>query len=222
MYCYDFSSFKNLREKMYQVGYTMYPFVFTYKGIETFVAAYIITDEERAKDPTIQYGLFRLVFMKKNDLDDTFECCINSKRFLICNLTELRHFFKIPFEKDGTGFLTCFANRLNQQCPQKAYKIVAPDLVKIERRCLCKKLNLDPEHCYRSKLMRLGKKLDGKSKQRDPYKYQLALKVFPHASYIYRDATDVTYCFTDDPEKEIPEEIVIERFNQREEKRIKA
>lgn len=222
MNCYDFSSFKKLREQMYEVGYTMYPFTFSYKGIETFVAAYIITDEERKKEPLIKYGLFRLIFMKKTNLDETFECCINSIRFVSCDLTKLRHFFKIPFQKDGTGFLDYFADKLNRQCPKKAYKIVDPDLVKIERRCLCKKLKLDPERCYRSKIMRLGKKTDGTPKQRNPYKYQLALKVFPRASYIYRDAYDVTYCYTDDPLNEVSEEIAIERFIKRENQRIKV
>ena len=47
------------------------------------------------------------------------------------------------------------------------------------------------------------------------------LKVFPHASKQYEDAMDVTYCFTDNPNDEVPEDVAIERFIQNEQKRKK-
>ena len=57
--------------------------------------------------------------------------------------------------------------------------------------------------------------------KRNANKYQLALKVFPHASKQYEDAMDVTYCFTDNPNDEVPEDVAIERFIQNEQKRKK-
>lgn len=72
----------------------------------------------------------------------------------------------------------------------------------------------DPEHCYRLSIMRLPQ-----PKKRNANKYQLALKVFPHASKQYEDAMDVTYCFTDNPNDEVPEDVAIERFIQNEQKR---
>ena len=74
---------------------------------------------------------------------------------------------------------------------------------------LCRKLDLDPEHCYRLSIMRLPQ-----PKKRNANKYQLALKVFPRASKQYEDAMDVTYCFTDNPNDEVPEDVAIERFFQ--------
>ena len=57
--------------------------------------------------------------------------------------------------------------------------------------------------------------------KRNANKYQLAVKVFPHASKQYEDAMDVTYCFTDNPNDEVPEDVAIERFIQNEQKRKK-
>lgn len=61
--------------------------------------------------------------------------------------------------------------------------------------------------------------MSSSTQKRNANKYQLALKVFPHASKQYEDAMDVTYCFTDNPNDEVPEDVAIERFIQNEQKR---
>ena len=112
--------------------------------------------------------------------------------------------------------MDAFCSALQRQCPPDVEPIEDEELVRVERHSLCRKLDLDPEHCYRLSIMRLPQ-----PKKRNANKYQLALKVFPHASKQYEDAMDVTYCFTDNPNDEVAEDVAIERFIQNEQKRKK-
>lgn len=214
IYNYDLSCYKHLRERMYGFRFNMYPFAFNYHGNRFFVAAYVITEEERSKCP--QYTLFRLVFMRRQNLDDIYELYINSIGILECNLTELRNYFDIEFDPNGCKFMDVFCCALSAQCPPDVEPIQNEELVRVERHSLCRKLGLDPEHCYRLSIMRLPH-----PKKRNANKYQLALKIFPHASKQYEDAMDVTYCFTANQDEEVPEDLAIERFIQNEQKRKK-
>jgi hypothetical protein len=211
---FDLSCYKYLREKMYKFHFNMYPFSFNFRGNNFFVAAYAITEEERNYCP--EYALFRLLFMKQHNLDDTYELYINSIGVLENDPTGLRNYFDIAFDPNGYGFMDAFCSALQRQCPPDVEPIEDEELVRVERHSLCRKLDLDPEHCYRLSIMRLPQ-----PKKRNANKYQLALKVFPHASKQYEDAMDVTYCFTDNPNDEVPEDVAIERFIQNEQKRKK-
>lgn len=213
-YNFDLVCYKHLRERMFEFHFNMYPFAFNYRENSFFVAAYILTEEERLVCP--QYALFRLQFMKRQNLDDTYELYMNSRGILGFNPTELRNYFGIKFDPNGYGFMDAFCNALRTQCPPDVEPIENGELVRVERHSLCRKFNLDPEHCYRLAIMRLPK-----PKQRDANRYQLALRVFPHASRQYEDALDVTYRFTDNPDEEVPEDIAIERFIQNERRRPK-
>lgn len=93
---------------MYEVRYNMYPFRFYYKREAYFVVAFILTDKEREKYPEYQYALFRFVFMKRNDLDDTYELFINKLGVLEYNLTELRRYFGIDYDPNGFEFMKYF------------------------------------------------------------------------------------------------------------------
>lgn len=212
MYRFDLRCYKQLRQRMYELHLNMYPFLFRYNYNEFFVAAYIITDEERADCP--EYALFRFMFMRRNNLDDTYELYMNSNGILNYNPTELRNYFEIAFDPNGFGFMKAFCEALQEQCPQNVVPIEDEELVRVERHSLCRKLNLNPEHCYRRAIMRLPK-----PKQRNANKYQLALKIFPHAARQYENAKDVTYCFTENQNEEVPENVAIERFIKNEERR---
>lgn len=209
---FDLGCYKHLRERMFDFRFNMYPFAFNYHENRFFVAAYVLTEEERLVCP--QYTLFRLQFMKRQNLDDTYELYMNSRGILEFNPTELRNYFGIEFDPNGYGFMDAFCNALRIQCPPDVEPIENEELVRVERHSLCRKFNLDPEHCYRLAIMRLSQ-----PRQRDANRYQLALRVFPHASRQYEDALDVTYRFTDNPDEEVPEDIAIERFIQNERKR---
>ena len=190
-------------------------FAFNYHDNGFFVAAYVITEEERSKCPP--YALFRLVFMRRQNLDDIYELYINSIGILELNLNEFRNFFDIEFDPNGYGgFMDAFCRALSTQCPPDVEPIEDEELVRVERHSLCRKLELDPEHCYQLSIMRLPH-----PKKRDANKYQLALKVFPHASKQYEDAMDVTYCFTANQDEEVPEDLAIKRFIQNEQRRKK-
>jgi len=211
-YNFDLSCYKQLREKMFKLYFNMYPFAFNYRENRFFVAAYVLTEEERLTCP--QYTLFRLEFMKRQNLNDTYELYMNSRGILEFNPTELRNYFGIEFDPNGYRFMDAFCGALRAQCPPDVEPIEDDELVRVERHSLCRKFNLDPEHCYRLAIMRLPQ-----PKQRDANRYQLALRVFPHASRQYEDALDVTYRFTDNPDEEVPEAIAIERFIQNERRR---
>lgn len=213
-YKFDLSCYKHLRERMFEFHFNMYPFAFNYREDRFFVAAYVLTEEERLTCP--QYTLFRLEFMKRKNLDDTYELYMNSRGILEFNPTELRNYFGIEFDPNGYGFMDAFCGALRTQCPPDVETIENEELVRVERHSLCKKFKLDPEHCYRLAIMRLPQ-----PRQRDANRYQLALRVFPYASRQYEDALDVTYRFTDNPDEEVPEDIAIERFIRNEQKRKK-
>ncbi len=208
----DLSCYKTLREKMRQLQINMYPFKFNYRGNNFFVAAYSISKNERTE--LTQYALFHLIFMKQGKLDDTYELYINSREIMEFNLTELRNYFGIEFDSKGISFLNAFYSALSTQCPPDIESFEDEELLKVERYSLCKKLGFDPEHCYRLSIMRLPQ-----PKKRNANTYQLALSLFPNASKQYKNAMDVTYCFTANPDEEVSEEIAIERFIQNEQKR---
>jgi len=194
---------------MLQLGYNMYPFRFNYRNRRCFVAAYIIAEEERNR--CSEHSSFRLLFMNRNNLNETLELYINSGRITDCNITQLRNFFGIEFDPNGFGFMDNFCQALVDQCPPAAVEIVDDELVNVEIHSLCGELKLDPNQCYRLSIMRLQP-----PRHRNPNKYQLALRKFPHASRQYADARDVTYCFTDDPNREVSEEEAIARFIEHE------
>ena len=211
-YSFDLSCYKALREKMYEYHFNMYPFKFNYRENNFFVAAYSIAKKERTQ--LNQYALFHLIFMKQGKLDDTYELYINTNGIIEFNLTELRNYFGIEFAENGFGIIKAFCCALITQCPPFVKTIEDEELLKVERYSLCKKMGFDPEHCYRLSIMRLPQ-----PKKRNANTYQLALRIFPNASKQYKNAMDVTYCFTANPDEEVSEEIAIERFVQNEQKR---
>ena len=142
---FDLSCYKYLREKMYKFHFNMYPFSFNFRGNNFFVAAYAITEEERNYCP--EYALFRLLFMKQHNLDDTYELYINSIGVLEYDPTGLRNYFDIAFDPNGYGFMDAFCSALQRQCPPDVEPIEDEELVRVERHSLCRKLDLDPEHC---------------------------------------------------------------------------
>ena len=124
---------------------------FNFRGNNFFVAAYAITEEERNYCP--EYALFRLLFMKQHNLDDTYELYINSIGVLEYDSTGLRNYFDIAFDPNGYGFMDAFCSALQRQCPPDVEPIEDEELVRVERHSLCRKLDLDPEHCYRLSIM---------------------------------------------------------------------
>ena len=208
----DLSCFKALREKMRQLQINMYPFKFNYLGNKFFVAAYCISKNERTE--LTQYALFHLIFMKQGKLDDTYELYINSREIMEFDLTKLRNYFGIEFDSKGISFLYAFCCALSTQCPPDIESFEDEELLKVEKYSLCKKLGVDPDHCYRLAIMRLPQ-----PHKRNPNRYQLALRIFPNASKQYKNAMDVTYRFTANPDEEVSEEIAIERFIKNEQKR---
>lgn len=128
-------------------------FLLIFVGNNFFVAAYAITEEERNYCP--EYALFRLLFMKQHNLDDTYELYINSIGVLEYDPTGLRNYFDIAFDPNGYGFMDAFCSALQRQCPPDVEPIEDEEPVRVERHSLCRKLDLDPEHCYRLSIMRL-------------------------------------------------------------------
>ena len=213
----DLSCFKRLRQEMYEISYSMYPFFFHYNSIHTFAALYVITKEERDLDPKMKYVLFHLIFMKEDDLDESIECYINSQGICEYNHKLFREFFEIQDNPNAFGnFMGGLCAALVRQCPPHATSIGDPRLLQAERHSLCRKLNLDPDRCYPLKIMRLGEGLNGKQKYRDPNKYQLALRLMPHAAKLYEKEKRITYCFTDDETKAVEESVAIKRFTKKE------
>ncbi len=142
---------------------------------------------------------------RRQNLDDVFELYINSGGILEFKPTKYRNYFDIEFDPNGYGFMDAFYRALSTQCPPDVEPIENEELVRVERHSLYRILELNPEHCYRLSIMRLLY-----PKKRNANKYQLALKVFPHASKQYEDAMDVTYCFTTNQDEEVPEDIAME------------
>lgn len=211
---YNLGCYRVLRQDMRELAYNMYPFYFTYNRETYYIAAYILTDDEREALPQYAYALFHLVFMKRRNLDDTYELYLNSNGILDYNPTKLRIYFGIDFDPNGYDFIKRFCNALEEQCPPCEAHITDDILLHVEKHTLCRKLEIDPEHCYRLAIVRLPK-----TKQRNANRYQLAKVIFPHATELYADAFDVTYRFTDNPDDEVPEDIAIERFTYNESRR---
>ena len=219
-YAFDFSCFRNLRDEMYKVQYNMYPFEFSFNYVDTFVAAYIITNDERQENVSLRYVLFRLIFMKQDNLDDILECYINANGIVDYQRQALMTFFNINYNPHSRkDFMNRFCATLSMSCPQHAVIIHREDLVRVEMHSLCRRLNLDPEHCYRRGIIRLGKDINGKQRHRDPNTYQLALLKFPHAAKQYENETTVTYSFTREENEEVEESVAIHRFIENEKKR---
>lgn len=211
-YDYNFSCFKQLREEMFELKYNMYPFFYSFNNVHTFAAIFCISDKERKENPELRYVLFRLVFMKKTNLDDALQCFININGITDYDRNNFREYFNIR----GIGygdFMNDLCKKLVSSCPKHAKEIENEELEYAERHSLCRTLKLNPSKCYRKSIIRLS------TKERDPNTYQLALRLFPHAAKQYEKDKSVTYGFTDDKEKEVPEEVAIERFIKRESKR---
>lgn len=136
---FDLSCYKYLREKMYKFHFNMYPFSLIFVVI-IFVAAYAITEEER--NYCQEYALFRLLFMKQHNLDDTYELYINSIGVLEYDPTGLRNYFDIAFDPNGYGFMDAFCSALQRQCPPDVEPIEDEEPVRVERHSLCRKLIL--------------------------------------------------------------------------------
>lgn len=213
---YNLGCYRVLRQQMRDFAYNMYPFYFNYNQETYFVAAYILTDKERVSLPQYAYALFHFIFMKRGNLDDVYELYMNSDGILEYNPTELKGYFGINSDPNGYGFMLRFCNALVEQCPQCTANITDEDLLHVEKHTLCKKLEIDPEHCYRLAIVRLPE-----PKLRNANRYQLAQIIFPHATELYAKAFDVTYRFTDNPDDEVDEDRAIERFTYNERHRKK-
>lgn len=221
-YNFDFHCFRNLRNEMYEVQYNMYPFEFCFNRVDTFVAAYIITNDERQENVSLKYVLFRLIFMKQDDLDDVLECYINANGIVEYQRQALMTFFNINYNSCAKeDFMDLFCTMLSNVCPLHATIIQREDLLHVEIHSLCRQLNLDPAHCYRRGIIRLGKDANGKQKHRDPNTYQLALIKFPHAAKQYESETTITYSFTGEENEEVEEAVAIHRFIENEKRRKK-
>ena len=94
--------------------------------------------EERSKCP--RYTLFRLVFMRRQNLDDIYELYMNSRGILEFNPTELRNYFDIDFDSNGYEFMDAFCRALSTQCPPDVEPIENEELVRVERHSLCIKV----------------------------------------------------------------------------------
>ena len=94
--------------------------------------------------------------MRRQNLDDIYELYMNSRGILEFNPTELRNYFDIKFDPNGCEFMNALCRALSTQCPTDVEPIENEELVRVERHSLCRKLELDPEHCYRLSIMRLS------------------------------------------------------------------
>ena len=210
---YDLRCFKRLRQEMYTISYNMYPFFFQYNEVHTFAALYVVTNEERIAHPKLKYVLFRLIFMKQNDLNQSIECFLNSNGICDYNHPALREFVGVRDDANTLGnYMNGLCDALVHQCPEHAYPVENERLIQAERYSLCRILNLDPNHCYPLSIMRLGKDANGNQRYRDPNKFQLALLLMPHAARLYGDNKTITYCFTNDEALAVDEAVAIRRF----------
>ena len=216
---YDLSCFKSLRQQMFTYNYNMYPFFYSFNGVNTFVALYVITPEERQLIRRLKYVLFRLIFMNQNNLNNTIECYLNSQGITDYNRDAFINFFHIQQNHQGVNFMKELCHSLVNQCPSEIHPIKDPDLIKVERHSLCHILGYDPDHCFRKSIIRLNKTIKGKQKHRDPNTFQLALRLFPNAANMYKDDDTVTYAFTGNENESVEESVAIARFIANEQKR---
>lgn len=203
---------KVLRNDMIANEKVVIVFRITYKQIVYFVAACLLTDEDRKKKEA-EYALVRLCFMKADSINDFLDCYANSVK-ITAGLTELRNFLGVEYQENGIVWINGFLDYLGKNIPTV---VPIPNVAEQEAiiSTICRHENRDPNRIYRSYMFRNGKE-NGKQKHRTEYNGQLASIRFPILYPRFRNDKTISFAFTEDIEAEKSEEEILRKFEQNE------
>ena len=92
-------------------------FSFNYKNINYYIAVCLLTEEDKRKKEA-KYALVKLSFIHQNEIDNYLDCYANSREIKV-EMTKLRKFLGVKYQKDGIGWLNGFYNYLGKKIPTK-------------------------------------------------------------------------------------------------------
>ena len=197
---------KDLRTDMIKKEKGVIIFSFNYRNINYYIAVCLLTEEDKRKKEA-KYALVKLSFIHQNEIDNYLDCYANSKEIKV-EMTKLRKFLGVEYQKDGIGWLNGFYNYLGKKIPTKIPK---QNNEKIAINIICRNEGRDPNRIYRNYIFRNGIK-NGKQKHRTEYNAQLASFRFPILYKRFKPDKTISFAFTDNKELEKSEEEILKNF----------
>lgn len=213
-----FSDLRALRDNMVNSEIAVFSTKYSYNKVNCYIAFCLLTDEDR-KNKFYKYALLSVKFIEQENFDNVVICPANSLGLSI-PYGELRRFFNIQYDPNGyemwsAALINSIGNMITPNIPSQT-----PELQHVNIHTVCKHENRNPNRVYRSYLMRHPMDDKGNAKCRTGYNAQLASIKFPKLYNLYRNDKHVSFCFTDDPNKEVSEQEAYDNFIRLEKHRL--
>lgn len=184
---------KTLKDNMVEKHWTICSFLFFYKKINYIV----LVKRFVGKDKRIsEYALVKLHFMKAFDINDGLEVEANCSG-LIADAQKIRNYFGIEYGVNLRDILKDFSANLNRFIPAEVKSEIS-DIEKVAMvNSLSKSDSENPNKIYCFEARR-----NPKGKNRSPFNEDKTKLLCPQLFTYFENDTTVSFCYTEDIEKE--------------------
>ena len=195
-----------LRESMREHGWVVTCFDFVYKDLGYYVT---VTDYGDGPRPS-KYAFVGLCFMRKGDIADSLLAGAN-RGGLMAGAREIREFFHIEYSQNLGDILEQFSEYLGEFIP-----VSIPAVREDQKKAIVRQLgisdNEDPDKIYCTHMRRNGKNDDGSLRRRSSFNSQKSQLLRPELYDRFKDDTNISFCYSLDPDKEKTDEQIIAHF----------
>ena len=193
---------------MKEKGWIIAVFSFVYKRESYFVIVERFTN--RASRP--EYMLCKLTFRKKSNINCKLEMNANSERLDI-DAKSLRVYFGIAYVANLGKILRQFTRFLGRSVPKEFNVPVDSESRAVMVDALSGGDSEDPSKLYCFKIRRNPLRKDGGPSLRSDFNDNKARLLHPGLYQIFKDDKTVSFCFTNDRNKERSDELILESFS---------
>lgn len=181
-------------------------FDFVYKDLGYYVT---VTDYGDGPRPS-KYAFVGLCFMRKGDIADSLLTGAN-RGGLMAGAREIREFFHIEYSQNLGDILEQFSEYLGEFIP-----VSIPEVREDQKKAIVRQLgisdNEDPDKIYCTHMRRNGKNDDGSLRRRSSFNSQKSQLLRPELYDRFKDDTNISFCYSLDPDKEKTDEQIIAHF----------